>query len=121
MPKAVLAYNTSVHESTGFTLYPLMFRREAILSLGAILRFETAPSQGSGQTYSDCVQQKQQLEETEQLATENLKRAQKFQKVSSDTKCHGQQFRVGDRVWYKNRTRREEENSSTPGVVFGGL
>ena len=68
-----------------------------------------------------CVQQKQQLEETEQLATENLKRAQKFQKVSSDTKWHGQRFRVRDRVWYKNRTRREEENSSTPGVVFGGL
>ena len=55
LPKAVLAYNTSVHESTGFTPYLLMFRREAILPLDAILRFETAPSQGSGQTYPDYV------------------------------------------------------------------
>ena len=31
VPKAVLAYNTSVHESTGFTPYRLMFGREAML------------------------------------------------------------------------------------------
>ena len=55
LPKAVLAYNTSVHESTGFTPYLLMFRREAILPLDATLRLETAPSQGSAQTYPDYV------------------------------------------------------------------
>ena len=55
LPKAVLAYITSVHESTGFTPYLLMFRREAILPLDAILRFEMAPSQGSAQTYPDYV------------------------------------------------------------------
>ena len=49
LPKAVLAYNTIVHESTGFTPYHLMFGSEAILPLDAILRFETAPSQGSTQ------------------------------------------------------------------------
>ena len=53
MPKLVLAYNTGVHESTGFTPYPLMFRREAILPMDAILRFEKVPSQGSPQTYPD--------------------------------------------------------------------
>ena len=53
VPKVVLAYNTGVHESTGFNPHPLKFRREAILLLGAILRFETAPSQGSPQTYPD--------------------------------------------------------------------
>ena len=40
VPKVVLAYNTGVHESTGFNPYRLMFRRKAILLLGAILRFE---------------------------------------------------------------------------------
>ena len=106
VPKAVLAYNTSVHESTGFTPYRLMFGREAILPLDAVLKLETSPPQGEGQSYPDyVVQQKKQLEETERLARENLKRAQKTQKAYYDTKCHGQRFHVGDRVWYRNRTR----------------
>ena len=48
--KAVLAYSTSVHELTGFTPYLLMFDREAILPLDALLRFETIPSQGHKHT-----------------------------------------------------------------------
>ena len=50
------------------------------------------------------------MEETEQLARENLKQALKFQKAYYDTKCHGQRFRVGNRVWHKNqaRTRRRK-------------
>ena len=82
VPKAVLAYNTSVHESTLFTPYRLMFGREAILPSDAILRFETAPPQGSVHKYPNyIVPQKQQLKETEQLARQNLKPVQKFQKA----------------------------------------
>ena len=106
VPKAVLAYNTSVHESTGFTPYRLMFGREAILPLDAVLKLETSPPQRGGQSYPDyVVQQKKQLEETEHLVRENLKRAQKTQKAYYDTRCHGQWFHVGDRVWYRNRAR----------------
>ena len=115
VPKAVLAYNTSVHESTGFTPYRLMFGREAILPLDALLRLETTPSQGSARTYPDyVVEQKQQLEETEQIVRENLKRAQRSQKAYYDTKCHGQRFRVGDRVWYRNRTRTRRKKFLKP-------
>ena len=103
VPKAVLAYNTSVHESTGFTPYRLMFGREAILSLGAVLKLEKSPPQRGGQSYPDyVVQQKKQLEETEHIVRENLRRAQKTQKAYNDTRRHGQRFHVGDRVWYRN-------------------
>ena len=106
VPKAVLAYNTSVHKSTGFTPYRLMFGREAILPLDAVLKLETSPHQRGVQSYPDyVVQQKKQLEETEHLVRENLKRAQKTQKAHYDTRCHGQLFHVGDRVWYQNRAR----------------
>ena len=106
VPKAVLAYNTSVHESTGFTPYRLMFGREAILPLDAVLKLETSPPQRGVQSYPDyVVQQKKQLEETEHLVRENLKRAQRTQKAYYDTRCHGQRFHVGDRVWYRNRAR----------------
>ena len=101
VPKAVLAYNTSVHESTGFTPYRLMFGREAQTSVILV----TVGKRG-GQSYPDyVVQQKKQLEETEHIVRENLKRAQKTQKAYYDTKCHGQRFHVGDRVWYRNRAR----------------
>ena len=55
--KTVLAYNTSVQESTRFNPYRMMFGREAILPLYSILKFKTAPSQGSSQTYPDYVVQ----------------------------------------------------------------
>ena len=110
VPKAVLTYNTSVHESTGFTPYRLMFGRKAILPLDALLRLETTPSQGSARTYPDyVVEQKQQLEETEQIVRKNLKRAQKLQKAYYDTKRHGQRTEPG----------RDGKNSSNPGVVLG--
>ena len=115
VPKAVLAYNTSVHESTGFTPYRLMFGREAILPLDAVLKLETSPPQRGGQSYPDyVVQQKKQLEETEHIVRENLKRAQKTQKAYYDTKCHGQRFHVGDRVWYRNRARSRRKKFLKP-------
>ena len=55
VPKAVLAYNTSVHESTGYTPYRLMFGREAILPLDAVLNLETSPIQDSALTYPEYV------------------------------------------------------------------
>ena len=54
VPKTVLAYNTSVQESTRFNPYRTMFGREAILPLYSILKFKT---QGSPQTYPDYVAQ----------------------------------------------------------------
>ena len=82
VPKAVLAYNTSVHESTGFTPYRLMFGREAILPLDAVLKLDTSPSQKGAKSYPDYVmQQKKQLGETEHIVRENLKRVQKLRKL----------------------------------------
>jgi len=59
VPKALLANNTSVHESTGFTPYPL------ILPLDATLKLDTLPLSGSAKTYPEyVVEQKLQVEKT---------------------------------------------------------
>lgn len=91
----VLAYNTmnkSVHDSTGFTPYRLMFPREAVFPLDAVLKLDTSSSQRGAQSYPDYViQQKKQLEVTEHI----LREAQKTQKAYYDTICHGQWFREG--------------------------
>ena len=56
--------------------------------------------------YNNVIKQKEQLEETEQIVRENLKRVQKARKAYYDkSKCHGRRFCVGDRVWYRNRTK----------------
>ena len=61
---------------------------------------------------------KKQLEEKEQLARENLKQVQKFQKAYyvpwSAVPCRRP-------VVVKTEPGREEGNSSTPGAVLGGL
>ncbi|KAJ7330692.1 hypothetical protein OS493_021619 [Desmophyllum pertusum] len=41
----------------------------------------------------------------------NLKRAQQSQNACYDTKCYGQRFHAGDRVWYRNRTRTPSPSS----------
>lgn len=51
------------------------------------------------------MQQRQQVEETEQLVRESLGRAQQKQKANYDTKCHGQRYSEGDRVGYRNKAR----------------
>ena len=40
VPKALLAYNSSVHDSTGYTPYRLMFGREARLPIDTVLRLD---------------------------------------------------------------------------------
>ncbi|KAL9983143.1 hypothetical protein ACROYT_G005275 [Oculina patagonica] len=82
-----------------------MFGREAILPLDAALELESSAFPGSAKTYPEyVVQQKLQVEVTEQLVRENLKQAQKSQKAYYDTTCYGQRFHAGDHVWYRNRT-----------------
>ena len=96
-------------------LHTLQQTLQKILPLDAVLKLETSPPQRGAHSYPDYViQQKKQLEETEHIVRENLKRAQKTQKAYYDTKCNGQRFRVGGRVWYRNRTRSRRKKFLKP-------
>ena len=73
--------------------------------MDAVLRLNSTT--GETGTYPQYVaQQKEQIEATELLARENLHRAQSKQKSYYNAKCHGQRYQVGDRVSYRNRTRK---------------
>lgn len=74
--------NKTIHDSTGFTPYRLMFPKEAVLPLDAVLKLDTSSPQRGAQYYPDYViQQKKQLEETEHI----LRVAQTTQKAYYDT------------------------------------
>ena len=95
----------NVHDSTGYTPCRLMFGREARLPIDAVLRLDSTT--GETGTYPEYVaQQKRQIEATKLLVRQNLPRAQSKQKSYYDAKCRGQRYQVGDRVWYRNRTRK---------------
>ena len=53
VPKAVLAYNSSVHESTGYTPYRLMFGRKAATPIDSVLQMERTA--GETGTYREFV------------------------------------------------------------------
>ena len=103
VPRALLVYNSSVHESTGYTPYCLMFGREARLPIDAVLKLYNVDEDTL--TYPEYViHQKKQIEQTERLVRENLRRAQVKQKTY-DSKSVGRLYQEGDRVWYRNRLR----------------
>ena len=59
VPKALLAYNSSVHDSTGYTPFRLMFGREACLPIDVVLRLDSTT--GETGTYQEYVAQATEL------------------------------------------------------------
>ena len=97
LPKALFAYRTSIHESTGFTPYHMNFGCTPILPIDVLLgRFP----EDQAASYLQFVQYTHsQLRSTYQLARKHLQAAHLQQKKSYDQKCQGEELRVGDRVW----------------------
>ena len=94
--RVCMAYNTSLHPTTGFTPFYLMFGRQARLPVelmyGSPERAEMPQSQ-----YAAGL--KTSLEEAYEQVRENTSRALKRQKDFYNKKVHGHHYQVGDYVW----------------------
>ena len=96
LQKALFAYRTSLHETTGFTPYHLNFGRSPTLPIDIVLGqpFQAYPS------YPEFVQDTHnQLHLAYQCTRERLHAAHQHQKQAHDRKSSGEKLRVGDRVW----------------------
>ena len=96
LQKALMHYRSTVHSSTGFTPYRLMFGREMNLPVDIALNL---PSEGSKATVPEYVsKQAEIINKTETLAREHMETAQNRQKKHYDIKKAGVPYKKGDLV-----------------------
>ncbi|MCG8049195.1 MAG: DDE-type integrase/transposase/recombinase [Candidatus Thiodiazotropha taylori] len=96
LQKALMHYRSSIHSSTGFTPYRLMFGREMNLPVDVALNL---PSENTSQTIPEYVsKQASIIKETEELARQHLTLAQDRQKEYYDIKKSGKPYKKDDLV-----------------------
>ena len=99
LKKVCMAYNTSVHSSTGFSLFYLMFGRQAKLPLDIV--YGSAPTRAELH-HKYARKLKQTLERAYSTAREHVGTAVERAKETYNGKVHGDSFEAGDLVWLNN-------------------
>ena len=94
--KVCMAYNTSVHSSTGYSPFYLMFGREARLPLDIVFGTKKLPAQ-SIEDYAAHL--KTSLTDAYSDVRHQLQTAHQRQKEIYDRKVHGEPYKAGDLVW----------------------
>lgn len=96
LPLQMLAYRTSVQETTKATPFSLMFGREIHLPIDVM--FDT-PCEQSSCPSQHASNLRTRLDDAYSRVQEQMKLAQRQQKTLYDHKNKGAPFNVGDRVW----------------------
>ncbi len=94
--KVCMAYNTSVHPTTGYTPFFLMFGRQARLPVD-LMYASDKPAQTSHAEYATQV--KASLENAYWQVRENMRVKLGRQKELCDIKVHGKPFEPDEHVW----------------------
>ena len=97
--KVCMAYNSSVHASTGYTPFYLMFGREARLPID-IAYGTKLPVQRSTGDYA--TQMKSSLEDAYANVRMNLNASHRTRSELYNRKVHGKPYATGDLVWLHN-------------------
>ena len=94
--KVCLAYNTSVHATTGHSPFFLMFGRQAQLPVDLVFKTNKAPNVSSSEY---AVELQQTLERAYDKVRQATGAKQQLQKRLYDQRVHGELYQVGDHVW----------------------
>jgi len=96
LPKACLAYNTSVQPTTGFTPFFLMYGRQARLPVD-IMYGSPEPDESTSTEYASNL--KNTLQHTYEIVCTKMQTELRREKEFYDEKVHGKSFEVDDLVW----------------------
>ena len=107
LPYVMLAYRSSVHDSTGFSPNRMMLGREVELPLQTVVGMPEPEEQYTDPgNYVDLLQER--LVSAHEEARKHLKRSAIQQKRYYDHRaCQRPQFAIGDPVWLYNPTQRK--------------
>ena len=106
LPLLMMAYRSSVHESTGFTTNEMMFGREVLLPLDFVLG-QAESSWGSSET-EYAAKLSEQMERIHQFARQHLKMSRERQKKNYDHRPVNQhRYNRGDAVWLYSPKRKK--------------
>ena len=106
LPLLMLAYRSSVHESTGFTPNAMMFGREVLLPLDLVIGQPETTETSNRTEYAAKLCE--QMEQVHQFARQHLKSCSDRQKKNYDHRPVCQyQYKRGDAVWLYSPHRKK--------------
>jgi hypothetical protein len=104
LPLLLLAYRSSVHESTRFSPNKMVFGREVAMPVDVVFGL---PPENEGQEITEHVAElRKRLEIVYEFSRENLRKACFQQKSNYDKRAKTKHYNVGDLVWLWTPSRR---------------
>ena len=106
LPKLAFAYNSTIHKSTGFTPFYLMFGRESRLPIDTVFRIDEDGGKLSEKSWKRFVDEwKETMKQAYEVATRNMEKASGYNKKYFDGKhkmANPVTLQKGDRVLVQN-------------------
>ena len=106
IPAVLLAYQTKKHATTGYTPFQLVYGRQAILPIEALLPVE--PQEETEIDLQNSILHRafeliDKLPDLQNDAQVKTRKSQQKQKEYFDTKIHPETFEIGDKVWIQQK------------------
>ena len=109
LPKLSFAYNSTIHKSTGFSPFRLLFGRESSLPIDFVFEGVEREPKLQNRSHEQFLKEwGESMEEACRLAKENMGKMTDYNKKVYDKKAKAVEIVVGDRVLMQNKRDRTE-------------